>query len=433
MVRTSSNQSTECGGEQPVRASFLRVRVTAIRRAAVAMAAMLAVSGCARMMGPDNASTALYAPETSSLSGRMSLSFVDTACPPPGTAKFLVNASHHTHAHKQKRANLMIPRFSPGDRINLYVHQSPEFSGDYVVGPQGTITIPYAGDVKAAGLSTAEFTTRVERALVTSNLFRDQEFRVAVRPVQYSSINTTVTGAVFIPGRHTIGFVKEAEKQDKVLTRYGDNPTDRSIATALRAAGGVRPDANLADVRLIREGKTYVLDWRGAILGHPIEDAVLMEGDHIEVGETGCFQSGLVRPSQISPTGIRLYVSNLTVPAQNNNNSANGGSYQLGVPHGTRFLQGLVNANCVGGTLASNASRYGVLISRNPKTMQTEVVQRSIEELVRSPDRDTINPYMMPEDAIACYDSAVTDMREIGNSIQQILTLGLTGKAFRAN
>jgi hypothetical protein len=81
----------------------------------------------------------------------------------------------------------------------------------------------------------------------------------------------------------------------------------------------------------------------------------------------------------------------------------------------------LVNANCVGGSRATNAGRYGVLISRNPKTHRTEVIQRSIEQLVLSADRDEINPYLMPDDAIACYDSAITDAREIASFVNQLL------------
>ena len=112
----------------------------------------------------------------------------------------------------------------------------------------------------------------------------------------------------------------------------------------------------------------------------------------------------------------------LLVPALTNAQS-NSGNPQLAnsMPYGTRFLQGLVQSNCVGGTLATNASRYGVLISRNPKTRETEVVQRSIEEMVRSADRDMINPYLMPDDAIACYDSTVTEVRDVMTTLQVML------------
>jgi polysaccharide biosynthesis/export protein len=64
--------------------------------------------------------------------------------------------------------------------------------------------------------------------------------------------------------------------------------------------------------------------------------------------------------------------------------------------------------------------------------MRTEVIQRSVEELVRSPDRDTINPYLMPDDAIACYDSAATDLKEVASLFQTLLVPAQTGHVFRS-
>jgi hypothetical protein len=59
------------------------------------------------------------------------------------------------------------------------------------------------------------------------------------------------------------------------------------------------------------------------------------------------------------------------------------------VPYGTRFLQGLVASNCVGGSVM-NAQRHAVLISRNPINNRSVVVQRSIEQLVRNAPTATI-------------------------------------------
>ena len=122
-----------------------------------------------------------------------------------------------------------------------------------------------------------------------------------------------------------------------------------------------------------------------------------------------------------TPQQIRITYSNLSTPA--GSNAASIQSYQMSgtVPYGTRLLQGLVNANCVGGTFTTNAHRHAVLISRNPRTMETEVIQRSVEELVRSADRDAINPYLMPDDAIACYDSTVTEVRDVMTLLQTIV------------
>jgi hypothetical protein len=243
-----------------------------------------------------------------------------------------------------------------------------------------------------------------------------------VRPVQYAPVNVTVSGSVFNPGRHAIGGIKDSDKLDRVLAKFGDSPMERFVPAALRAAGGIRPDADVSRIKLVRNGKTTLLDWRGAFTGAPVDDMPLIGGDHLEVEEAGCYQSALVRPSQITPPGIRLTYSNLTSPVFGNGGTVQSPLSAGGVPYGTRLLQGLVQANCVGGSYATNARRYAVLISRNPKTMQTEVIQRSVEELVRSADRDSINPFLMPDDSIACYDSAVSEFRDVMGVLQSITT-----------
>lgn len=335
-------------------------------------------------------------------------------CAPPGTTHYIT-----TPPKPRERSTLeqVVMRYSVGDRFNLQVPGAPEFTTDYVINADGRVYLPYAGEVRATGLTNRELGQVIERALLKAKLFQPDGFKIAVRPVMYAPINVTIAGAVFLPGRFTI-----ASRDEKLgLGKVGDSPLDRNVASALRAAGGVRPDADLTNIRHLRDGKWTRLDWQGALTGAPIDDVILIEGDHIEVTETGCFQSALVRPSQITPPGMRIFISNLSVPAPSNATSAvNKDSSNM--PYGAKLLQGLVSANCVGGSRASNASRYGVLISRNPKTHRTEVIQRSIEQLVLSPDRDEINPYLMPDDAIACYDSAVIDAREIAATINSLIT-----------
>jgi hypothetical protein len=168
----------------------------------------------------------------------------------------------------------------------------------------------------------------------------------------------------------------------------------------------------------------------GVFDGGPVEDPLLVAGDRIHVPSRGCFQMALARPSRITPPGIRVFMSNLTRPASSNATSAIG-EYSTKLPYGTRFLQGLVSANCVGGIQATNARRWGVLISRNPITGKSEVVARSIEELVRRADRDDFNPVLLPNDAIACYDSHVTNARDVvatlSEGISPVLNAALFG------
>jgi len=390
------------------------------------------------MNPPANLHSALYDPEKTVKSGRRgALTFASKACPPPGTADFIMPASKAARLAGKGGApgarsapNRLAMRYSPGDRLNVTVFGAPELSGDYVVNADGRIIFPYTGQIDAVGLTNDELSHRIERALIRGGLYVEGAVKLSVRPVQFAPINVSVSGAVFNAGRQTIGGIRDADKLERALTKFGDNPMERYIPAALRAAGGVRPDADLSAVRVHRNGRTFVLDWRGAITGAQVDDMTLIEGDHVEVPESGCFQSALVRPSQITPPGVRIFTSNLTVPILPNPASGNQ-QHSNSLPYGARLLQGLVHANCVGGTLATNASRYAVLISRNPKTRETEVVQRSIEELVRSADRDMINPYLMPDDAIACYDSAATDVRDVMSLMSTILTPAQQAKWLR--
>ena len=382
-----------------------------IRPVASASCAVL-VAACAQMNTPLNDSAKLYDPEktaSTSHTKRGELTYADNRCPPPGTPNYL-EAAKKGKAHIK---SLPPMRYSPGDRLNVLVFGSPEFSGDYAINVDGTVNLPFAGPIKAIGLTNRQLSRRIRRQMTRKGLFTERAVQISVQPVQYAPVNVTVAGAVFKPGRYTINIVRDKNKLVYRRSKSGDNPLDRFIPAAAQAAGGVRPDADLSNITVYRNGKPFVLDWRGAIAGHPVDNMPLIEGDHVEVGEAGCFQSALMRPSQITPGAIRIFVSNLTAPALNNSSSRQSNDHAAGVPYGTRMLQALVQANCVGGTYATNARRIAVLISRNPKTRKTEVVQRSIEDLVRSADRDKINPFLMPEDALACYDSSVTEFRDV--------------------
>ncbi len=397
-----------------------------IQRLLCLLLAALLVGGCVRMKLPDNTNAALYDPEkTASTSHTPSneLTYVDNYCPEPGTPNYIEPAATKSSLSRGRRRKPLM-RYSSGDRFRILILGSPEFSGDYAVNVDGNVILPYAGSVTATGLTNKQLTGRIRRRLVKSGIFSAEADQISVQPVQYAPVNITVAGAVFRPGRYTINAVREQNKLNQLRTKSGDSPIDRFVPAALQAAGGVRPDADLSNVVVHRNGRKFKLNWRGAITGQPVDDLPLIEGDHVEIAEAGCYQSALVRPSQITPESVRVFLSNLTVPSLSNANSVQNQNTSAGFPYGTRMLQALVQANCVGGTYATNAHRYGVLISRNPKTRKTEVVQRSIEDLVRSADRDRMNPLLLPEDAIACYDSSVTEFRDVMSVIYSTVLPG---------
>lgn len=45
----------------------------------------------------------------------------------------------------------------PGDHIRLTVFGEPDLSGEFQIGPSGSVALPLIGDVKAAGVTTADF------------------------------------------------------------------------------------------------------------------------------------------------------------------------------------------------------------------------------------------------------------------------------------
>jgi hypothetical protein len=151
-----------------------------------------------------------------------------------------------------------------------------------------------------------------------------------------------------------------------------------------------------------------------------VHNLALMAGDTVLVPETGRFDERLVRPTVVTTPGIRVYLSNLTVPATGNAESAIG-KHATSLPYGARLLNGLIAANCVGGTGATNSSRYAVLVSRITNTSAPVVIERSIDDLVREPARHDLNPLLMPDDGIACFDSGVTNVRDIARTIGTLL------------
>ncbi len=308
---------------------------------------------------------------------------------------------------------------SPGDRIRLVIPEGEEFSGVYEIDVDGTLNLPHLKTLKVAGLELSAVEEQISRALVSEGLFLAGFVQVSVKSLQWSAVQVSVCGAVFQPGQVLINTRAAEDRAQQLTQTSGDYPPERSLTAALRTAGGVRPDADISRIRVIRGAKWRDVDLRGLFTGAGFDEVPLTAGDRIIVPATDGYQHALVRPSQVTPPGIRVFMSNLTTPADSNSKSAIGKD-STRLPYGTCMLQGLVAANCVGGAQATNASRSAVLISINPVTGASEVIERSIERLVRDSRRDGLNPHLMPGDAIACYDSGVTNVRDIARTIGDV-------------
>ncbi|MEM6679640.1 MAG: polysaccharide biosynthesis/export family protein [Pseudomonadota bacterium] len=397
-----------------------------------AIAAAVVMSGCAAMKTPENIEDAAQggAYQAHYRTAADDLRDARNARSSALNAERCVQAPDQAAGSLASRAGwalsseaLSSEALSPGDLIEVTVGSDAIFSGNFEISSDGMLRLPHLRAIPALGREAPALEQELAEALLREGFYRRAP-RTSIRLTDTASAKVFVAGAVFEAGQHAIGRVGGEDRDTHRQEAIGAGGGRRSVSGALRAAGGIRPDADLAHVRLTRAGQTRVLDLQGAIEGRPFEDASLIAGDQIEVPSRGCFQERLMTANAISPPGISVYMSNLTKPADANAISAIGRDTRQ-VPYGARFLQTVVSMNCVGGTQATNADRYAVLFSRNPITGASVVIERRIETLLRRADRDELDPYLLPGDAIACYDSSVTNLTEIAKSIAIVLGTGV--------
>ncbi|WP_421853105.1 polysaccharide biosynthesis/export family protein [Novosphingobium sp.] len=379
-----------------------------------AMLVLALTSGCATMPTPRNVAGAQYQPTQ-----RLQETASTDRCLTP-----LLPAALGTLTAEPAESLAALPDvLGSGDRLRLDVSGDKDvLSHDYVIAANGSLTINGIGAIMAAGRSSAAVSDEVRGRLVAAGLIRDIVNNIRLVATERAGVAVSVEGAVFEPGVITAGDRSNDARATTVANpALGDFNNGRSLATAIRAAGGLRPDAALDAVYLVRGDRYARIDLSPVLGGVEGSDGTgglpvdpqLARGDRIIIPSKGCFQQKLVRPSPVTAPGIRVYMSNLSRPAASNASSAIGKD-ATSLPYGTRFLQGLIAANCIGGS-ALNAGRSAVLISRNPVSGHSVVIARKVEALVRDADRDEVDPYLMPGDAIACYDStAMTIVDAVG-------------------
>jgi polysaccharide export outer membrane protein len=112
------------------------------------------------------------------------------------------------------------PRFQGGEKIRITVYNEPTLSGEYDIDPNGTVSLPLAGTVKAIGLTQAQF---------------EQELARKFRSEYLKNPKVTVSIIQFRP----IYIVGEVEKQGEYPFKPGLN-----VLTAMAAAGGGTYRAN---------------------------------------------------------------------------------------------------------------------------------------------------------------------------------------------
>jgi polysaccharide export outer membrane protein len=146
-----------------------------------------------------------------------------------------------------------------GDELTINVWQNEELTTDVVIRPDGTITMPLVGDLKAAGETPSSLKTRIKERLTDFVKLQGSEITVAVREansyrftvagevsragVFTSSFYVTVAEAIALAG----GFSRFAKRNDMSLMRR-DHKTGKIKTIPLvydLLASGKRPDMNI--------------------------------------------------------------------------------------------------------------------------------------------------------------------------------------------
>ena len=117
-----------------------------------------------------------------------------------------------------------------GDRVTILVRNQPDFSGNYVIGPDGKIQFPFIDDIQAEGLT--KLALKDELVLLLEKYIKFPEVHIMVD--EYRSKYIYILGEVGNPGKYNIA---------------GDTIPLRD---AIMDAGLHTRDANLANVYVIK-------------------------------------------------------------------------------------------------------------------------------------------------------------------------------------
>jgi polysaccharide export outer membrane protein len=153
----------------------------------------------------------------------------------------------------------------PEDVLGVMFWREPDISGDVAVRPDGVITLPLLGDIKAAGLRPEQLREQIEAA--ADKYLTDANVTVLVR--QINSRKVFITGEVTTPGPYPL-------------------TGPRTVMQLIALAGGVTEYADTENVSILRQeqGRTRALkfNYKDVAKGKKLEQNIqLQPGDTVVV------------------------------------------------------------------------------------------------------------------------------------------------------
>ncbi|MEL6854283.1 MAG: polysaccharide biosynthesis/export family protein [Cyanobacteria bacterium J06607_13] len=208
-----------------------------------------------------------------------------------------------------------------GDQISLSVIGYPEFTGTVALLPDGTVTLPLIGPVRAAGLTPNQFSAYLTQQLSAYLVEPAVNVGLAVmRPIV-----VTVAGEVHRPGPLQLsgltsnnGTTLNASNVSAPSTnaQLSNQPAIPTLSSAVLLAGGVTRDADIRQVTVRRPlpgGREELLTlnlWETITSSVGTADLTLRDGDSIFIPPlTGdAIDRRTVASSSLAPSTVRVKV-----------------------------------------------------------------------------------------------------------------------------
>jgi polysaccharide export outer membrane protein len=151
----------------------------------------------------------------------------------------------------------------PEDVLGVVFWREQEISGDVVVQPDGMITLPLVGNLRAGGMKIDTLRDQIQEA--ASKYLN--EANVTVLPRQINSRKVFITGEVGTPGTYPL-------------------TGPRTVMQLIALAGGLTEFAESEEISIIREGRpqAFKFNYKDVAKGKKLEQNIqLQPGDTVVV------------------------------------------------------------------------------------------------------------------------------------------------------
>jgi polysaccharide export outer membrane protein len=188
-------------------------------------------------------------------------------------------------------AGASLSGLNPGDQVRIAVWRNPEFSGDFIVAPNGTISHPLYREIQVVGVPLTTVEDRL-RVFLTKYIANPQ---FVIQPL----MKIIVGGEVRSPNVYSV-------------------PPETTIAQAIALAGGPTERGNPQKLRIIRDGQEIPIDLTRA--DSDVARLQIRSGDQILMPRRSARFRDYVAPV-LSGAAALAAVVNIIVTTSNNNNS----------------------------------------------------------------------------------------------------------------